>query len=265
MNCLINMQELAPSLGRYLVVDLRERQEYEKGHVAGAVPVPVDPLLNDENNTLLPAWKFAAIMSSIGATVDTEIVLYDDNLGRASCRFWFVAKHYGHKNIFVLDGGVKSIIKLPLEQGPRPQSFAYYYPGYEPGYFCFLGELLRDYGKVKLLDVRSLEEYNGSMPMNNPRGGHLHGAAHISLDQFIEIEKPHTFQPQERIEEMLAAAGLKKDDTIVTYCQSGVRAAVAALAMRNAGFENTIVYEGSMFEWSRCLGLKLDNEVFQKH
>jgi len=36
-----------------------------------------------------------------------------------------------------------------------------------------------------------------------------------------------------------------------------VRAAVAGLALRIAGYENTMVYEGSMHEWSRSPHLEL--------
>ncbi|MCL2574634.1 MAG: hypothetical protein FWE34_08810 [Defluviitaleaceae bacterium] len=36
-----------------------------------------------------------------------------------------------------------------------------------------------------------------------------------------------------------------------------MRAAVAGLALRIAGFENVMVYDGSMYEWSREMGLAL--------
>lgn len=36
-----------------------------------------------------------------------------------------------------------------------------------------------------------------------------------------------------------------------------MRAAVAGLALRIAGFKNTLIYEGSMHEWSRQPGLEL--------
>ena len=36
-----------------------------------------------------------------------------------------------------------------------------------------------------------------------------------------------------------------------------MRAAVAGLALRIAGFGNVLVYEGSMHEWSREIGLEL--------
>ena len=261
---IITAEELGDTLEQYLVIDLREAQEYTKGHLRGAMPIPVDPLLNDENTNLLPAWRFAAIMSSLGATTDTRVVVYDDNLGRASCRFLYAARHYGHKDIRMLDGGVKSIVGMPLEAGGREPAFSYYYPGYEPGYFYFLGDLLKNYDNVRILDTRSRAEYDGAMPMNNPRGGHLPGALHLSHDQLLDIEGMGTFIEPELVEEKVYKLGLGKEDTIVIYCQSGVRAAVAGLAMRNAGFLNTIVYDGSMFEWTRCAGLKLDNEVLAK-
>lgn len=263
MKHLITAEELSRDLSNYLIIDLREPQEYEKSHITGALPIPVDPLLNDETTALVPAWKFATVMSSLGASSSSSVVLYDDNLGRSSCRFWYAAKHYGHKDIFILEGGTKVMHKLPMASGNRTPAFSYYYPSYEPGYFFFLGELLKNYNSVKILDTRSKDEYEGgAMPMFNPRGGRLPGALHISHDQLMSKSAEKTFAPPEDVSEKLSALGISKEDTIVTYCQSGVRAALAGISIRNAGFENTIVYDGSMFEWSRCMGLKLENEVF---
>jgi thiosulfate/3-mercaptopyruvate sulfurtransferase len=45
------------------------------------------------------------------------------------------------------------------------------------------------------------------------------------------------------------AAGLRHEDELVTYCQGGVRAAHAALALRTAGYERVRIYDGSWAEW----------------
>jgi thiosulfate/3-mercaptopyruvate sulfurtransferase len=45
------------------------------------------------------------------------------------------------------------------------------------------------------------------------------------------------------------AAGLHPDNELVTYCQGGVRAAHAALALRIAGFPRVRVYDGSWADW----------------
>ncbi len=86
---------------------------------------------------------------------------------------------------------------------------------------------LTDFDHDLLLDVRNKTEF---------AAGHIPGATQISGGRVL-------WQQDQ----------LPTDGTIVTYCQSGMRNAVAASALRDAGF-NVIELEGSYLGWS-----KLDN------
>jgi thiosulfate/3-mercaptopyruvate sulfurtransferase len=48
------------------------------------------------------------------------------------------------------------------------------------------------------------------------------------------------------------------DDELVTYCQGGVRAAHAALALRVAGYPRVRVYDGSWTEWGNDPALPIE-------
>ena len=52
-----------------------------------------------------------------------------------------------------------------------------------------------------------------------------------------------------QLESLFAGAGVSPGDTIVTYCRTGMRAAVVYLAARALGYE-TSIYDGSYLEWS---------------
>ncbi len=47
----------------------------------------------------------------------------------------------------------------------------------------------------------------------------------------------------------------------MTYCQGGVRAAHAALALRIAGYPRVRVYDGSWAEWGNDPALPIDGTV----
>ena len=46
----------------------------------------------------------------------------------------------------------------------------------------------------------------------------------------------------------LRAAGITPGDPVVAYCRTGVRASLAYLSMRHAGY-NVRLYDGSYAEW----------------
>lgn len=92
-----------------------------------------------------------------------------------------------------------------------------------------------------VIDVRTPAEYSGAggYPCD-PRQGHIRGAVNLEAAQLVESSP----------EEIRALVGRSEGSEIVCYCHSGGRSAMAAAALRNAGYEARN-YAGSWHEWSR--------------
>ena len=182
-----------------------------------------------------------------GVTGQERLVLYDrgDCVGAAASQQ--AALVAGHPQVSVLAGGVAAW-PGELEQGavelqktktalePRLEAV----PTWEE-----LRERLDDPG-LTILDVRSEDEFRGrgGYPCD-PRQGHIPGATHIEVERlFAEPGRPH--EPW-GIREL---TGLPEGAAIVAYCHSGSRSALAALALRAAGYDARN-YPGSWHEWSR--------------
>lgn len=107
-----------------------------------------------------------------------------------------------------------------------------------------------------LLDARSVEEFAGDDLRGNPRGGAIPGARNIPFNTLLEnglLREPAALRS------MFAAVGLHDCDApVAAYCQLGIRASVAAIALREAGFKNVSVYEGGAKEWLSDLHLPVD-------
>lgn len=104
-----------------------------------------------------------------------------------------------------------------------------------------LDELIRRRDELTVLDVRTPEEFSGQMGYPcDPRQGHIPGARNIDHAELLE-------RSPERVRELV---GLPEGAEVVTYCHSGSRSAMAAAALRTAGYEARN-FAGSWHEWSR--------------
>lgn len=264
---LISVENLL-SNKRYVIIDTRSRREYGIGHVLGAHFLPIDYWLKENNANgvargmhIISHANFISLLSSMGVSAEADIVVYDDNGGRGSTRFWIVAKQYGVENVYILDGGWKKYISKnsPIEHGTyKCEPFPYSYQEKSLGYIISLQDLLVQYPIFKIVDARSDEEWMGKDLRGNPRGGHLPNAIHLNWEDLHPKDGSHTFISKDEIILKASKIGLKCQDAIVTYCQVGIRAAFVAAALIYAGFQSVMVYDGSMYEWSRILPLKLE-------
>jgi len=106
---------------------------------------------------------------------------------------------------------------------------------------------------VKILDVRAPDEYAGAIKYGEKRGGHIPGAISFPFDQGLFVNSgsiPGFFKSPEQLEATFSAVGLKKTDTIVSYCTKGIRSAEMTMALRMAGYTKAVNYDASFYEWA---------------
>src|SRR5919199_3560060 len=96
------------------------REEYERGHLPGAVYLDWSNELSEKERPL--AFKVASaerlkrVMESIGVGDDTLLVGYDDEGGHFVSRVWLVLAAHGHgRQVRILEGG---IVKWQAEGRP---------------------------------------------------------------------------------------------------------------------------------------------------
>lgn len=233
----------------------RSGAQYVDGHVPGAIHVYWLEDLSAADTTVttfLPnANEAADKLGRLGITRDTVVVAYSDGGNLYASRLWHVLAHYGHEQVALLDGGIEKwqAEGRPLEPGavsPRPARF-------EPRQTGCLREItaaeilerLDDPG-FRLVDVRSRAEFSGEQ-RRAARGGHIPGA--VLWPWEANLQADGTLRDPAEIRVRAQAAGLSPEQELVTYCQGGVRAAHAALALRLAGYPRVQIYDGSWADW----------------
>ena len=97
-----------------------------------------------------------------------------------------------------------------------------------------------DSANTKILDVRTDREW---------QNGHLPNATLILWQDLFQDLKTQKFKSPEEIRALLARAGVRPNQEIVTYCAVGMRASLMYWAARSAGVPAR-VYVGSWQDWS---------------
>lgn len=206
---------------------------------------------------------FEAIAEALGVRTSSEVVFYDACSGMAAARAWWLFRYYGFDKVSMLDGGWASYVRsgapVSVDQNDRvppdvpPQEAVIARP--RPELLASLQEVAGaarsgafTSGGLQVVDTRSAGEYSGDDLRGNRFGGHVPGAVSVP---FNSVYTPQgTFAPADALRARFEACGLRPDVRTVTYCQMGMRAAVVALALRQAGFDNVAVYDGSMREYN---------------
>jgi thiosulfate/3-mercaptopyruvate sulfurtransferase len=243
----------------------RSREPYEAGHVPGAIHVYwLDDLSAADTTvtTFLPDSAEAADrLGRLGITQEKTVVAYSDGGNLYASRLWHVLTHYGHERVALLDGGIEKwqAEGRRLERGPASPTPAVFRPrvsGWMRGVSA--QEILErlDDPTVRLVDVRGPAEFCGEQ-LRAARGGHIPGAVLWPWDG--NLRPDGTMRDPGEIRGRAEAAGLFAEHELVTYCQGGVRAAHAALALRAAGYRRVRIYDGSWAEWGNDPALPIDS------
>jgi thiosulfate/3-mercaptopyruvate sulfurtransferase len=120
-----------------------------------------------------------------------------------------------------------------------------------------------DNERVKLLDARSHKEYVGE-DVRSARGGHIPGAVNLNWVKTVR-ETDKTFLPYKELRNLIFLTGARKNNEVVTYCQTGVRGAQLYYVLRLLGYENVRLYDGSWEEWGNVDSAPVEQKVDPEH
>lgn len=231
-------------------------EEFERGHIPGAVYVDLDTELaghgapTDGRHPLPDAADFQAAARRWGLDDGDAVVVYDDVAGTSAARAWWLLRHAGVVDVRVLDGGLRAWTAAggAVESGPVVPA-----PGGVTVTFGALPTI--DADRVAtfaadgiLLDARAGERYRGEVEPVDPRAGHIPGA--LSAPTTASVDLDGLLLPAEQLAERFAALGAVPGAAVAVYCGSGVTAAHAVLAMEVAGLATPALYPGSFSAWS---------------
>jgi thiosulfate/3-mercaptopyruvate sulfurtransferase len=243
-----------PSLGPIRYLDARDQAAFDAGHAPGAVRVPVevwDAAAKAADIGFEKSAYWDEAIRSLGIDRSVLAVAYDGGRMTDAARTWFILQFFGFKAV-ILNGGwtvMSAAGELPACAGPSAAD-AQAIQG-KPSVGLVDRETLKrqlDGQQAHVFDSRTRAEFTGEDKRRNARGGHLPGARHLS---HADLMDNGVVRPAPVLRSMLERIGFGPGDHIVTHCEGGGRAALAAAAAVRAGFGDVRVYYLSFADWAR--------------
>lgn len=246
---LLSFDEVEARLGEpeFLLLDVRSRDDYDAGHLPGAVWVDAKEVerLAGEPGSLQDPDRWNSWISSLGLGPETAVYVYDASQQKDAARFWWLLGYLGVDEVGLINGG------FPLWQSEgRPVSTEA--PTVETRAFPVTlradrhadrDEVLDAIksGSAQVIDARSDAEFLGERVLSQ-RGGHVPTACQIEWNTLVD--EHGRFLPEETVWPRLKAIGLEPGKPVITHCQGGGRASVDAFVLQRFGFPSKNYYLG---------------------
>lgn len=231
-------------------VDTRNYWKYADGHIPGAVNLELYAFhWIDTSEEGLKAFsrQMAGLFGAFGIDNHKQVVFYQNNSGYDAARGVWLLEWLGSKRARMLDGGLNAWKRegLPLSEKDSELPRTRFAARPDRSVISTIGELKSsESDKDEVLDVRSAGEFDGTHK-RAAKAGHIPGAVNIEWKK--AVRRDGTLKSATQLKALYK--GVSPSAGVVTYCQSGYRAAHSWLVLKSLGFENVKNYIGSWYEW----------------
>ena len=240
-----------------VILSVGPRPSYEAGHIPGARFVDMSTIATFAPGATLeipPVDKLNAAFEDLGVSNNSRIVIcFLTNYVTPSTRVFFTLDYLGlGSRTSLLDGGFEAwraegrpvtaeatqITRGTISPQPRP-------------------ELIVDAAwvsahiskpKIAIVDARAPEFYTGASAGRMPRAGHIPSAVNVPFSSLADAS--NKLKDSAMLQRLLADAGIKKGDQIVSYCHIGQQATLVYFVAKYLGYDARL-YDGSFEDWSK--------------
>ena len=263
----INAQELSALMRQQhvVVLDARTSVEYGDGHLPDARSLPYTRTFENlsETGRVLPLQKAQALFSELGLKRDDMVVVYDSGILLHAARLFWTLEVYGHRNVKILDGGIKAwqLAGLPVSEDPARFSPSTYVPSIDPARLATrIATLVASHKPESfvILDARAEPHYQG-LASEARRFGHIPEARSIAVSNNL-TEDGSGLKPLKDLAKLYS--DVPKSKKVITYCSVGLASSLEYMVLRELGY-NVANYDASWKEWGNDSSLPVVNPAIK--
>ena len=231
------------------------REQYAAGHIPGAVHLDYADDLSDPATPyaarVAPPELFARVMSEHGIDDDSIVVAYDAGTIPFAARIVWMLRYYGHNDAVVLAGGLPAWtaagheLATAANETPTPNAPSAFTPRAHAALRASREEvhaIAEGRSPTQLVETQRDQTYA-------QRDRDIKGAVRLSGNLLLEDARGGRVADANTLKRLVRESGLDPHTRTVVSCGSGVSASGAWLALREAGFNDVAVYDGSWMEW----------------
>jgi len=258
--------ELKPrDITKQIVIDLSHEQGYKRGHIEGAVNLPIEKF---DFTRLVDVYggvtreECVEAMKNLGVSNETsEIILYD-NSGLLACRLWFVLRYFGFKHVRILNGGWRAWLRAghPVSEEsvkPKPSKTLDLKPKRthimtKPTQMVFDAQ----HETSIIVDTRRPEAYSA---YHIPNGINIPSVLFMEDAMFSSVQEIRQTCQNHNLD-------LDGDKHIILYSDKGLSASVSYFALTMAGCDAISIYDAGLENWKTNFddNLSSDNQDILK-
>ncbi len=243
----VAVDDVRSAMGRHDVVfiDARPVDDYERGHIPGAVSVPVPIELPGGG---LPSGNIPAVLGAAGLTGDARYICYGaDTLSDPAASVFWLLEAGGAKRVQLLDGGYGAW----TESGGRSSTESrrltptVWTPRTMDTLLASLGYVREQYGVSghEIIDTRSRSDWED---------GHVPHSLQFDFGRFIE---DGVLLPAGECREIFSMTGprpaspVRMSDEFIVHGDGGASGAIGYFMLRRAGLASVRYYPGGWRRW----------------
>lgn len=224
------------------------RATYEQAHVPGATFVDqlTDLTVHDGEAPFeaAPSEHVAAVLGAAGVGDDHTVVVYDHVNGIWATRLWWQLTYEGHRDVVVLDGGLKAWqdAGLPVASGGAAYAPSTFTPARRLELVASTSDVVAATSDSSVLIVNGLDR-------DSFAAGRIPGSVNVPFPELVDEQG--RLRPLDELRPLFESVGaLDPDVSPIAYCGGGIAATAVAFALQGLGRDDVAVYDGSMNAWT---------------